>query len=221
MKRTYTAALTALALAAPAGAARAEGMTFTGLAWTSDYVVGGYSLNDGKPALQGYVEHNFASGLYAGIWATQTDIGTDDRVEIDLYAGYRGAWQKLSYDVAYYAYFYERSGFDYPEAILKADWNFTDNFALGGTLRAPFGGAYDGEYMYGPRITFKPLPQTTLKAEYMFNTADDLNDWNVSLRQDLTDSVALSLTYWRNDVVGSTVVGAISFDTDFSRLFGG
>lgn len=221
MKQTIAATLLAVSALTPAGQARAQDMTFVGLTWASDYIVGGFSLNEGRPALQGYVEHNFSSGIYAGFWATQTDIGTDDRVEMDLYLGYRGAVRTLSYDISYYSYVYEKSGFDYPEAIAKLDWSVIDGVALGAKLRAPFGGLYEDEFMYGPTLTLTPTERTTIKAEYMSNTADDLNDWNISIRQQLTPTVGLSLTYWENDVVGSTVVGAVHFDTAVASLFGG
>ena len=213
-------ALAAVILGLPAGQALAEGMTFTGLTYTSDYVVGGFSLNDGKPALQGYVEHNYDSGFYVGLWATQTDFGTPDRVEMDYYLGYRGAWQKLSYDVSYTAYVLDRTGFDYGEVIGRAAWNVSDNLALGGILRAPSGGVYEDEFLYGPSLSATLRPGTTIKGEYMFNTLDDLNDWNLSISQNVTDTVSVKLTQWHNEIEGSTLVAAISFDTDFATLFG-
>ena len=87
----------------------------------SDYRYRGISQSGLKPALQGGADYAFASGLYVGTWLStirwirdagkmvspNVDSG-NSRVEVDLYAGYKGEIVKdtLSYDVGVLAYVY-------------------------------------------------------------------------------------------------------------------
>lgn len=58
----------------------------------SDYVYRGMTQTWGKPALQGSLNYNHASGFFAGVWmSTVSDKNfADGFVEIDLSAGYEG-----------------------------------------------------------------------------------------------------------------------------------
>lgn len=67
--------------------------TITGSATlASEYRFRGVSLSDGDPAVQGTINLNHESGLYAGVWASSLEgfgaVGGAS-AEIDLYAGYR------------------------------------------------------------------------------------------------------------------------------------
>ena len=79
---------------------------------TSDYRYRGISQTRLKPALQGGADfiHN-TSGVYVGVWASTIkwtqDAGGDGDIEIDLYAGKRGALAAgLAYDVGVLTYVY-------------------------------------------------------------------------------------------------------------------
>ena len=85
----------------------------------SDYRYRGISQSRLQPALQGGADYTFASGLYVGTWLSTIrwirDAGTinavnagNTRLEVDLYAGYKGDLVKdtLSYDVGVLAYVY-------------------------------------------------------------------------------------------------------------------
>lgn len=62
------------------------------------------------PAVQGGVDYDFGNGLYVGNWNSTGKFG-DARVEIDLYAGYKGELGNgLSYDVGFASYLYPNSG---------------------------------------------------------------------------------------------------------------
>ncbi|MFM2301285.1 MAG: hypothetical protein RLZZ84_1021 [Pseudomonadota bacterium] len=75
----------------------------------SDYRFRGISLSGGDPALQGAIQINHASGLYAGVWGSQLqDTAVYGSVETDFYAGWTGQVANgLTADVGmtYYAYF--------------------------------------------------------------------------------------------------------------------
>jgi uncharacterized protein (TIGR02001 family) len=72
-----------------------------GAALTSDCVSSGVTNSDNRPVFQPYVEAEFGS-FYAGIRASNVDVGDDDRFEIDLYVGWRGTWDIISSGINYY-----------------------------------------------------------------------------------------------------------------------
>jgi uncharacterized protein (TIGR02001 family) len=113
-----------LALAAPVAAHAEDGTTtqaaspFTISATAtlvSDYRFRGVSQTGGKAAVQGSVNINHESGLYAGVWASNVDFGkfgrdTDalfGKVEIDVYGGWTGEVAPgLTADAGLLYYFY-------------------------------------------------------------------------------------------------------------------
>ena len=81
-----------------------------GVTGVSQYRFRGVSLSDEKPAIQGTINLNHASGFYVGTWASSLagfgDFG-GSHMEIDLYAGYGkeiASGVKLDGGVLYYVY---------------------------------------------------------------------------------------------------------------------
>ena len=80
----------------------------------TDYVLRGISQTQHKPALQGGVDYAHASGLYAGLWGSTVEWvdRTDyvyqhgNKVELDLYGGYKGVAGDFSYDLGLVRYYY-------------------------------------------------------------------------------------------------------------------
>lgn len=90
-------------------------VTVTGnVALVSDYRFRGISLSGGDPALQGSINLNHESGLYAGIWGSNLeDTDVYGSLETDFYAGWTGAvGDGLTADVGmtYYVYFNGKVG---------------------------------------------------------------------------------------------------------------
>lgn len=83
---------------------------------TSDYVFRGISQTSGKPALQGGLDYAHASGLYAGLWASNINwitafgaTGTAN-IELDTYFGFRNTLEnEFNYDVGFLRYNYPGS----------------------------------------------------------------------------------------------------------------
>ena len=106
MKKT----LLATALLAGSTAALAE---FSGnVAVVSDYLFRGISQSSSDAAIQGGLDYNFDSGLYAGIWGSSVDFDTEDiTMELDYYAGFGGdLTEGLAFDVGAIYYDYPGSG---------------------------------------------------------------------------------------------------------------
>ena len=98
------------------------------LGLVSNYLFRGLTQTNAKPALQGGLEYDAVSGVYAGFWGSSiswlSDYSTSaakvsSNVELDFYLGYRG---KLSdtfgYDVGAYTYYYPGT---YPRGFVSAN----------------------------------------------------------------------------------------------------
>ena len=102
-----------------------------GAAVTSDYIAGGISQTDGKPAVQGYVEANY-NIFYVGTWASNVDFGEPD-AEIDLYGGIRPKTDSAAFDLGYAHYFYaNNTSPNYGALIASAEYYATDSLTVGG-----------------------------------------------------------------------------------------
>ncbi|RIX48395.1 MAG: hypothetical protein D3M94_05800 [Rhodocyclales bacterium GT-UBC] len=103
----------AFAEEAAAEAAPASPLSFN-VGVVSDYVFRGISQSQHQPALQGGVDYAHASGFYVGSWASTIEwtdrkdlqVQKNNRVELDIYGGYKGSVGDFGYDVGAIRYFY-------------------------------------------------------------------------------------------------------------------
>lgn len=200
-----------LGLAIPAAAQSVE--ITGGLALTSNYVSGGHTLSNEKPAIQGYVEGSF-SGAYAGIWMSSVNDGTDN-TETDLSLGYRNELANgLSYDLGYTRYLYNNSGNCCGDVTLSMAYALSDAASAG------------GEITYDPSSKTKTLELT---GEYAMNDALSLSGTlgkvqhgaayaDIGVTYGLSDKSSVDLRYHdASDDKGRLVLG-LAFDTTlFSR----
>ncbi len=90
------AMMTAGAAALVMGSAGVDAASYTGnVAVATDYVFRGVSQTQERPAIQGGFDAAFDSGIYAGIWASNVNFGTDTSTEMDYYGGYLGQLRLL------------------------------------------------------------------------------------------------------------------------------
>jgi uncharacterized protein (TIGR02001 family) len=120
----------ALLLAAPSHAELTANASVT-----NNYLWRGLTQTMNEAAVQGGVDWTDASGFYAGTWVSNVEYDPGDAYsyEHDLYFGFAGEAQGLSYDVGYLYYNYdENAGFDFGEVYAKLGFgNFTASvFAL-------------------------------------------------------------------------------------------
>ena len=109
-KKMLVAALVA-SFALPAAA---ESTISSNVGFVSDYVFRGITQNSHNPAVQGGIDYSHDSGLYAGVWGSNVSWIADSgavasgsvSMELDTYAGYRGAASDIGYDVGYVRYNY-------------------------------------------------------------------------------------------------------------------
>lgn len=170
MKKSLLALALIGAFAAPAFAedAPASPHTFTAnVSVVSDYIFRGISQTQHMPALQGGFDYSHASGLYAGTWASNVNwvreggYKTDNSMEWDFYAGYRGGFAgDFTYDVGALYYFYpgdtqSANSFkstNSTEAYASLGWKFITvkySYALSSYLFGWEGTGYDDQKTKG------------------------------------------------------------------------
>lgn len=168
---------------------------------TSDYRYRGISQTRLQPALQGGADytHN-PSGLYAGVWLSTIkwtkDAGGDGDVEVDLYAGRRGALgDKLSYDAGVLSYVYPSNG-------LQPSANTTEVY---------------GQLGFGPAYAKYSLGLTNL-----FGYADSRHSGYLDLgaNLDLAQGLVLNLHAGHQNVKGNAAASYTDWKIGLTRDFG-
>jgi uncharacterized protein (TIGR02001 family) len=208
MNRLLPAAAALGLLALPAGALAQDVSVYAGVALTTDYLSNGLTQTDGKAAVQPYVEVE-VSGFYAGIWASNVRFpGEDDRIEVDLYAGFRNSVGAFSYDIGYARYFYDDSGNCCGEILLS----------LG--LDTDVGMSFGTAFAYDPS---DKILTSSISAAYGFNDAVSVsaeagrvqnshNFWNVGGSYAFNDMASFDLRVHDTNITKTRVVATLSFD---------
>lgn len=119
------------------------------LTMASDYMLRGITQNNEHPALQGSFDYAHASGLYAGLWASNVDFkdGGVTSLETDIYGGIKFPLSGFNIDLGGIGYVYPGqhqniNHYDYIEgkaaanksfgfADMTAQVNYSPNFFAG------------------------------------------------------------------------------------------
>jgi uncharacterized protein (TIGR02001 family) len=123
LKNKLLVAALASAFAMPA---MAEFTPSSNVSLVSDYLYRGISQSGANPALQGGFDLAHSGGAYVGVWGSSiswvSDAGLANSagVELDTYAGYKGAAGDVAYDVGFLRYNYPGS---YVANVTKPDTN--------------------------------------------------------------------------------------------------
>lgn len=132
MKKTLlTTAVSALALAA---SAPSFAEITANVSLTSNYLWRGLTQTINEPAVQGGIDYTNETGFYAGTWVSNVSYDSDDAYsyEHDMYFGYAGEANGISYDVGYLYYNYDsNAGYDFGEVYATIGFG---NFSLSGNF---------------------------------------------------------------------------------------
>jgi uncharacterized protein (TIGR02001 family) len=224
MRPSFRSALLAVLLgvgSAPAIAADLSGE----LGATSDYRYRGLSLSNGKPAVQGSIMLEHASGAYVEVWGSSLG-GTGDNVELDFSTGYSSdLGHGLSADI--YATFYAYPGstadnaFEATAAIERETGPLTLNAGL--SVAPPQSGTSDdlgrkraNLYLFGGgAYSFARLP-VTARAQLGYERGPwDMNDqggkWDWAIALDVEAGAAkVSLERVGSDAGSDAFAGSLS-----------
>lgn len=142
MKKSLIALALVGAFAAPAfaeeAAAPAEHTFTANIGAVTNYVFRGITQSQHQPAIQGGVDYAHSSGIYVGVWGSSIEwanrktfvIQDDNNIELDFYAGYKGAVGDFTYDVGAIRYFYPGDFTTRTGATVTA--NTTEAYIAGG-----------------------------------------------------------------------------------------
>lgn len=195
-------------------AAWAEGTTYVGAAATYVHP----DVSDGYGTLEAYIEHETASGFYAGLWIGSLSPADDpDDAELDVYLGYRTTFGQVDFDIGYTRYYYDDSGDCCGELILSVGTTVADVWSLGVDLSSDLEGA---EY-------------ATLNTGYMFTDMFEVSgsytaysdgggtEYDVGVTAYLNDTTSVDLRYYDNDYGDEpTLELTLAWDTDLGTLMG-
>lgn len=222
LSTALTALLSSAAIAADEASQEAIQSKFDiafGAAITSNYMFRGLTQSDNKPAFQAYMEATYGI-FYAGVWGSTVDFGDDNKGEIDLSAGVRPEFGRLSLDLGYVRYYYTEDGDCCGEAYAKADFAATDSFTVGVEVFQDF--TAKTTYLRG-KASYA-LPQDfELSGGFGSYTQFKQHDWDVGVSRTFADVATLDLRYYgyNDDVETTHKFGAsLSFDTSLSALSG-
>ncbi|WP_071211957.1 TorF family putative porin [Pseudoalteromonas rubra] len=98
------------------------------VAASSNYFWRGITQSDDGAAVSGGLDYDSGKGFYIGTWASNVDFGdaASTSYELDLYAGFSGEYNQLSYDLGYihYAYPDAAGDIDFGELYASLGWQF-------------------------------------------------------------------------------------------------
>ena len=228
------AMMTAGAAALAMGSMGAEAASYTGnVGVATDYVFRGISQTQERPAIQGGFDATFDSGIYAGIWASNVNFGTDASTEMDYYGGYSGSFgcSSCSYKIGFIYYDYDGDPqFDYVEAAASVTYggltvglNWSPEYLGDGTTDA-IGDEVEFWYPYANYSYALPWWDLSLALHVAGNIMsedgvfepeeDNYTEWSVGLSRTFKEmgGITLGLTYWDTTVDDLWGVGADDAD---------
>lgn len=132
-----TAPLWALVLVPGAAAAQEDAQIAGTVSLATDYVFRGITQTEERPQLQGELGWAHESGVYTGVWSTNTHVGGEgNSLEFDPYIGYAGTLDQydIAYDVGYWHYFYPGS---------ESDLDFGELYAIPSYSTGPWGASLE------------------------------------------------------------------------------
>ena len=92
------------------------------------YLWRGQDISNGQAAVSGGADYSHDSGVYAGVWASSEDAGS----EFDLYAGYGFSNGDFGINLAYWAYLYPSDGtestFSYDDGSFLSEYEITASY---------------------------------------------------------------------------------------------
>jgi len=95
------------------------------VALTSNYVWRGMTQSQDSPAIQGGFDLGY-EGIYAGVWGSNVNYGSNVSLEADFYAGYANEIAGFGYDLGYIQYVYpnDSDASNFGEAYLALSYDF-------------------------------------------------------------------------------------------------
>lgn len=181
----------------------------TNVTLLSDYVFRGVSQTDTQPAIQGGVDIEHDTGLYAGVFASNVNFA-DANMELDGMFGYRFSLGGLKLDIGgiYYGYPSATSTISFFEAALRGSYEVGPATLLAGFYYSPNFQFNSGDAYYLEGGADVKLPwEITLSGRFGYQWIqrndrfglDDFANWSVSASREFF-GFKVSVGYYDTDV---------------------
>ena len=231
LKAIVTLAAATLVMSAPV----AQAGKYTGnVTLATDYIFRGVSQTQERSAIQGGFDAAFDNGIYAGVWASNVNFGTDASAEVDFYGGSTAqlGCSSCSYKIGFIYCGYDGDPqLDYVEAVLAFTWggltaglNWSPEYIGDGTTEA----LGDEVKLYYPYLNYThTLPyDLTLSLHAAMNLMsekgvfepgeDEYTEWSIGLGKSV-GGFNFALTYW--DTTIDDLYGVAADDADARVVF--
>lgn len=194
------------------GAAQAQELSFEGsIGIVSNYVSSGYTLTDGRPALQ-FTGTAYLGNFYAGLFASNVNFGTPDRVELVPFIGFFYEFDMgVTVDVGYEHYYYDDFGSDGGGLYLGVSSFIGDSVWV--EARVLYETARK-VYNTSGTVMFYPNDSIGLRAT-LGRVQNNQTYFSIGAEYYITDSITASLDFHRGFETGyseNAIVAGIFFD---------
>jgi len=123
-----------------------EGLS-ANVAATSNYLWRGLEQTNGNSAVSGGIDYAADSGFYLGTWVSNAEWADSMTYELDIYGGFSGEVDSLSYDIGFVHYAYPDSADDVDFTEINASVSF-GAFSFGYAVLADAEGVDFGDDSY-------------------------------------------------------------------------
>jgi uncharacterized protein (TIGR02001 family) len=224
-------AVAALTAGSPAKAEEAREFAWsTTIGATSDYIFRGLSFTQEDPAFQMSIDASYGIA-YVGLWGSNLDNGDAfGSYEIDLYAGIKPTWDRLTFDLGAVYYMYPNGDFDetdYIEFKAGVSTELFKGLTAGGLFwYTPDQSNYNETYSVEGTLAYA-LPQIgifTPTVSGLVGYTEDLDASGSVVDDDIFAIGDDSYTYWNAGITLAVEKFSMDFryhDTDVSSQFGG
>jgi len=180
----------------------------------SDYRFRGLSLSNRNPALQGGIDLEATSGLFAGAWASTIADYAGAEIEVDFYGGYGGSSGRLTYWLGIYAYVYPGGGdVNYLELIGHAEHPVGPVVIGVDAAYTPQQGNADNSNFYIAASVLFEIPQTGVSVQTRAGLEEGFYqsklDWEIGLTYELAP-VGGTISYVDSNYSGVDEAGHLS-----------
>ena len=176
------------------------------VALTSNYISGGVTQSDDKPAFQAGGE--IASGIvYAGIWLSTVELDPDNW-EIDLSWGIRPQFGPLTVTAGYTRYLYDETLNCCGEWIVNAELELSDKLSVFAEIA--FDPPTDSRDATAG-FTLALADKLDFSAEYTDDLVTHDSDWNAGLVWKATDRLSADFRYFDSDLYDARFVVTVTW----------
>jgi hypothetical protein len=163
-----------------------------------------------------YVEREFPSGIYTGVELYNVHGDDDNESEFDLYLGYRGEAGLLSYDIYYYRYYLNQTGYDSDDLTAEVSDPLFGQLVGTTSLTSDLSGGWSGEQ----EVAYALPAGLELSAIYGVGELADDDDWEIGIAKSLNETTEVGFSFNNSETREEFLSFTLAFDASIDGIFG-